>query len=64
MPDAPRKIVPLGKPLNLTDKQLEDESRITEVDIEKARVFWHNHAPGKWKTLLDAQPIDEQPDDQ
>ena len=59
------KKVPLGPPLKLTDKQLDEASRITEVDIETARVFWRANAPKKFKTLLDAQPVHDdqvQPD--
>ena len=57
MPDP--KPVPLGKPLHLNDKQLEQAAQVTDVDIEKTKAFWRNNAPKKWKTLLDAQPVEE-----
>jgi len=59
MPD-PKK-VPLGKPLELTDEQLDQLSEVTPADIEKAKVFWRSNAPEEFKDLLDAQIIDEEP---
>lgn len=58
MPE-PKK-VPLGQPLELTDEQLDELSKITSTDIEKAKALWHNSAPPKFKTLLDAQTVDDQ----
>jgi hypothetical protein len=58
MPD-PKKI-PLGKPLELTDEQLDQLAEVTPTDIEKAKLFWRAHAPDEFKTLLDAQTIDEE----
>lgn len=60
MPD-PKK-VPLGKPLELTDEQLDQLAEVTPTDIEKAKVFWRTHAPKEFKTLLDAQTIEEEPE--
>lgn len=56
MPD-PKK-VPLGKPLELTDEQLEQLSEVTPADIEKAKVSWRSNAPEKFKDLLDAQTVE------
>jgi hypothetical protein len=60
MPDQKKK-VPLGKPLELTDEQLDALAQVTPADIEKAKVAWRSNAPEKFKTLLDAQTIDEEP---
>jgi len=59
MPEPVKKRVPLGKPLQLTDEQLDQLSIVTPEDIEKAKAFWRNNAPAEFKTLLDAQTIDE-----
>lgn len=53
------KPVPLGKPLELTDEQLDELSQITPADIEKAKVFWRNNAPAESATLLDAETVDD-----
>lgn len=58
---ADPKKVPLGPPLRLTDKQLDQAAKITDVDIERAKALWRAVAPRKFKTLLDAQPIDVEP---
>ena len=55
----PKKI-PLGKPLQLTDEQLDELSKVTETDIEKARQLWRNTAPLEFETLLDAETIEDQ----
>lgn len=55
------KKIPLGKPLKLTDEQLDQLAEVTPTDIEKAKVFWRTHAPEEFKTLLDAETIDEEP---
>lgn len=57
MPD--KKKVPLGKPLLLTDKQLEYAAIITEEDIEAAREFWRMFAPDKFVDLLDAELVED-----
>ena len=53
---TPEKKIPLGKPLQLTDEQLEELAQIMPADIEKARAFWRAHAPEGFEDLLDAQP--------
>ena len=55
---ALRKI-PLGKPLELTEEQLEILAQITPSDIEKAKAFWRAHAPAEFADLLDAQPKED-----
>lgn len=51
----------LGKPLALSDEHLDQLAEVTPADIEKAKVFWRTHAPEEFKTLLDAETIDEEP---
>jgi hypothetical protein len=53
------KKVPLGKPLNLSDKQLDQLSKVTQVDIEKAKALWRNTVPAEFESLLDAQTVEE-----
>lgn len=55
------KKVPLGKPLDLTDEQLDQLAEVTPADIEKAKVFWRTHAPEKFRDLLDAETVEEEP---
>jgi hypothetical protein len=55
------KKIPLGLPLQLTAEQLDELSKVTETDIEKAKQLWRNTAPPKFETLLDAETIDDQP---
>jgi hypothetical protein len=55
MPDK----VPLGKPLQLTEKELEELAKVTEKDIEKAKKFWRKNAPPEFKNLLDAEEVKE-----
>lgn len=59
MADNPKNVVPLGKPLELTDAQLDQMSEVTQTDIEKAKAFWRNNAPAEFETLLDAEPVEE-----
>lgn len=54
MPDK----IPLGKPLTLTDADLDELSKITPGDIKKAREFWHKNAPDNFTDLLDADLVD------
>jgi hypothetical protein len=56
------KRIHLGKPIQLTDEQLDQAAQVTGVDIAKSREFWRNTAPKKWKTLLDAQPVEQEDD--
>lgn len=60
MADQPKKRVPLGKPLQLTDEQLDQLAEVTPGDIEKAKAFWRAHAPAEFERLLDAQPVEEE----
>lgn len=54
------KKVPLGKPLALTDKQLDQLSKVTPLDIEKAKALWRNSAPSEFASLLDALTVEEE----
>lgn len=60
----PDKRVPLGKPLKFTEKQLRFLSEVSPADIVKAQEFWRNAAPDEFQTLLDAQTIDDQEDEE
>ena len=53
MPDKTK--TPLGKPLELTDEELEQLAEVTEEDIEIAKKFWRKEAPAEFKNLLDAE---------
>jgi hypothetical protein len=59
MPDEPRKI-PLGKPLELTDEQLEELAQVSPADIEKAKALWRAHAPEEFRDLLDAETVEDE----
>lgn len=50
-----KKGVPLGKPLQLTDADLDRLSVITPMDIEEAKLAWRRNVPKKYKNLLDAE---------
>lgn len=51
---AKRKIVPLGKPLPLTDVDLSLLAEVTPTDIERSKAAWRRNVPDKYKNLLDA----------
>jgi hypothetical protein len=51
--------VPLGKPLELTDEELDEMSKITPEDIQAARKLWIESVPDEIKDLLDATEIVE-----
>lgn len=53
--DKPKPKVPLGKPLPLTDEDLDRLSQVTPEDIEKAKSFWNEAASPKYKELLNAK---------
>lgn len=59
----PSSKVPLGKPLPLTDEELELLAEVTEEDIEKAKKLWKKHAPAKFKNLLDAEAVELEEDE-
>ena len=50
--------VPLGKPLQLTDEQLDQAAEVTQDDIQRARALWKQAAPKEFKTLLEAVDVD------
>lgn len=52
---ADKKQVPLGKPLELTDAELEALAEVTEEDIAEAKKLWRKEAPAEFKNLLDAE---------
>lgn len=59
---AEPKKIPIGKPLDLTDEQLDELAEVTPADIVRAKVFWRTHAPEEFEDLLDAETIDEEPE--
>ena len=59
------KPIPLGDPLELTDEDLEDLTDGERLQIEmeiKTAAAWRALVPKEFKSLLDAQPAQE--DDQ
>lgn len=50
--------VPLGKPLELTDEELNELAKITPEDIEAARKLWRKANPDL-ADLLDADEVIE-----
>ncbi len=50
--------VPLGKPLDLSDEELDDLSEISPQDIAEAQAAWRRDAPPEFRDLLDAKPED------
>ena len=55
------KKVPLGKMLKFTPEQLDELAKVTPTDIVKAQEAWRNAAPKEFKTLLDAETVEDQP---
>ena len=53
MPDK----VPLGKPLKLTDKELDELAKVTPKDIDEARKLWIQSVEVELKHLLDVQEV-------
>ena len=49
--------VPLGKPLQLTDEELDLLAEVTEEDIAAARRLWIQSVPAEIKSLLDVQEV-------
>jgi hypothetical protein len=50
--------VPLGKPLQLTDAELDALAVITPEDIQAAKALWSQAAPDKFKDLLNPILLD------
>lgn len=62
MPEKPKPIKPKrtkGKPLPLTDEELDAMSEITPADIAGAKALWDEFAPPDMRGLLDAKPEDD-----
>lgn len=45
----------------LTDRELDELSRVGPEDVERAKAAWRRYAPARWRELLDARPIGEEP---
>lgn len=56
MPDEPK--VPLGKPLDLTDAELDALAKVTPEDVRKERETWNKQAPEKFDGLLEPILLD------
>ncbi len=56
---AKRK-VKLGKPIQWTDKQLDQLAAIDANDIEAAAAWWQTYAPNRYKNLLNATDTTEE----
>lgn len=52
---AERRKVPLGKALIWNEAQIAALSTITPTDVRLARLWWRQHAPSKYRRLLDGQ---------
>jgi hypothetical protein len=52
MPD--KKPVPLGKPLELTDEELDALAEVTDEDVAAAKLLWRKSVDTEIADLLDA----------
>jgi hypothetical protein len=53
----------LGSAIDWSEDDLDRLSEISQSDIESAQAWWRQHAPARYRRLLDAQPeIDEEID--
>ena len=48
-----------GKPLNLSNEQLDEQADVTPADILAGQAWAKKHLPPKAKGLLDADPDDD-----
>lgn len=51
--------IPLGAPLPLSDADLDELSKVTPDDIEKARQLWQEANPDELASLLDTTEVVE-----
>jgi hypothetical protein len=51
----PKPKKPLGNAIHWTSEDIEHMSQITATDKKAAQALWHNEAPAKFKTLVNAQ---------
>lgn len=51
--------VSLGKPLELTDKELDELAKVTDEDIQNARRLWIESVDEELKGLLDTVEVVE-----
>ena len=51
--------IPRGKALPRDDETLERLALTTPSDVEDARLWWRQHAPGRYKDLLEAGEEDQ-----
>lgn len=58
MPDEEGRTVPKGKPLDLTDAELDRLAEVTDEDIERTFEKWQKYAPRWARNILVAEPYD------
>jgi hypothetical protein len=51
--------VSLGRPLQLSENQINRYSQVSELDIERAKLLWKSSVNKKFKSLLDAQVLQD-----
>lgn len=56
----PDKSVPLGKPLPLTDNDLDRLAEVTDADIERAAALWRQTVDEEFRDLLDVIEIEDE----
>lgn len=61
MPQQPAKPkrVPLGKPIEWSDVDLDALSAVTQADIKAAEALWQRDAPNPFKALLQAKVLEQ-----
>lgn len=50
-----QKRVPLGKPIQWTEAEVDELTKVTPQDIEEARALWRRGALPKYRGMFDAQ---------
>lgn len=53
------KRVPIGKPLEWSEEDLDALSEVSAQDITEAQAAWRKDAPADFRDLLDATPADD-----
>lgn len=52
---SPKKPAEVGKPLDLTDTDLDQAAEVMPVDVAAAKALWIHAAPKALRDLLDAR---------
>lgn len=53
---------PNRKAIHWTDEDLDQLAEIGPEDIEEAKAWWRRNADPRFRELLDAEPLDDDPD--